>query len=220
VKPIVLFGVGPLASLLRDYLSQQKGARVAGFTADKKYLSSAEYCGLPAVPFEKVEHRFPPGRFDLLVGVGYSKMNRVRAEKCRQAKAKGYRLASFIHPTTTRWKGFAPGENSVILENNVFQPHSEIGNNVCVWSGCLISHHTVLGDNVFLAPGAVLCGQVRVGDNCFIGANATIRNGVRVAPNCVIGAGAVILEDTRENGVYRAPAARKLGIKSHDLKFS
>lgn len=213
----MIFGSGPYASLVHDYLSNGSGIKVAGFTVNREYMSDSKCCGLELLPFEEIETHFPPSDFEMLVAVGYSQMNRIRAEKCLEAKNKGYRLSSFIHPSNVQWPGMIIGENCIILENNVFQAHSKIGNNVCVWAGSVISHHVELKDNVFVAPGAVIAGNVQVGENCFIGANATIRNGVKIGKNCVIGAGAVILDDTHEEGVYVAPHAQKLSIKSLGL---
>jgi sugar O-acyltransferase (sialic acid O-acetyltransferase NeuD family) len=200
------------------YLSRQPGCRVAGFTVDPGYFSGETLCGLKVVPFNEIERFFPPTDYDMLVSVGYSQVNAVRARKCLEAKEKGYRLASFIHPTSVLWEGFLPGENSIFFEENVFQPFSKIGNNLCVWAGCLISHHAELGDNVYLAPGVVISGGAKIGNNTFIGSNATIRDNVNIGKNCVIGAGAVILHDVGDNEVYAGPEPRLLAIKSYELK--
>lgn len=218
MKPIVLFGTGVYASMVFYYLSRQPGSEVVGFTVDPEYSPGDKFCGLKVVPFQEAPKAFPPAEYDLLVAVGYSQVNKVRAEKCRQAKEKGYRLASLIHPTNVLWDGFQPGENCIFFENNVFQPFSKVGHNVCVWAGSLVSHHAELGDNVYVAPGAVISGGAKIGKNSFIGSNATIRDGVRIGESCVIGAGAVILKDIGDDEVVAGPEPRLLPIKSSDLK--
>ncbi len=204
--------------MVHHYLSRQSASRVAAFTVDAQYSPGESFCGLKVAPFAEVERLFPPAEYDMLVAVGYSQVNRIRAEKCREAKSKGYRLASFLHPTNVFWDGFQPGENCIFFENNVFQPFSKIGNNVCVWAGSDICHHAEVGDNVYIAPGVVVSGGVRIGDNSFIGSNATIRDQVKIGKNCVIGAGAVILHDVGDNEVHAAPEPRQLSVKSNELK--
>ena len=218
MKPVVIFGTGDIAELAHFYLANDSGFRVEAFTVDGEYLSSSEFCSLPAVPFEEVERVYPPGQFDMFVALSYAKMNSVRAAKCREAKKKGYRLISYISSKATVWPGFSAGENCFILEDNTIQPFARIGNNVTLWSGNHIGHHSEIGDNTFIASHVVISGGVKIGENCFIGVNATIRDHVTIAKNCVVGAGALILQDTQENGVYTATAAELSKVPSTRLK--
>jgi len=45
---------------------------------------------------EDVEKRFPPTSHQMFIALGYSKVNALRAEKFRQAQAKGYHLVSYV----------------------------------------------------------------------------------------------------------------------------
>ena len=220
MKPIIMFGADEMAHVAHFYLTHDSDYEVAAFTVDSAYLSNTEFCGLPVVPFEKVETLYPPEAFDMFVAMGYTKVNVVRAKKCGEAKSKGYQLISYVSSKATTWSDLSIGENCFILEDNTIQPFVKIGNNVTLWSGNHIGHHAEIGNNCFITSHVVISGGVKVGDNCFIGVNATVRDHISIEKSCVIAAGALILEDTQENGVYlsKANKAELSKVPSHRLR--
>ena len=217
-KPIVIFGAGDMADLAYFYFVNDSPRSVAAFTLDREYIKEEKFRGLPVVPFDEVQSLYPPESFDMFVAIGYAGINKLRAEKCAEAKNKGYVLATYISSKATVWPGLSTGYNCFIFEDNTVQPFVIIGNNVFLWSGNHIGHHSEIGDNCFITSHAVISGGVKVMENCFIGVNATIRDHVTIAKNCVIGAGALILQDTQENGVYTAAPAELSRVPSHRLK--
>lgn len=217
-KPVVIFGTGDIAELAHFYFSNDTFVKVAAFTVDSPYLKEPVFCGVPVVAFEEVERVYPSEHFDMFIALSYSGMNRTRAEKFADAKAKGYGLVSYISSKATVFPGLVTGENCFILEDNTLQPFVKIGNNVTLWSGNHIGHHSVIEDNCFITSQVVISGGVKVCENCFIGVNATIRDHVTVASNCVIAAGALILKDTQANGVYTAAPAELSRVPSNRLK--
>lgn len=202
MKPIIVFGTGEMAQIAHFYLTHDSNYEVVAFSVDIAYLSTTEFCQLPVVPFEDVKTLYPPENFDMLVCIGYTQVNKARAKKFKEAKAKGYKLISYVSSKATIWPDLSIGENCFILEDSTIQAFVKIGNNVTLWSGSHIGHHSEIGDNCFITPHVVIAGGVKVGDNCFIGINATIRDHVSIAKNCVIAAGALIVKDTKESGVY------------------
>lgn len=85
----------------------------------------------------------------MLVAVFASRVNKVRAEKYHQAKAKGYELISYIGSKTTTWPGLVVGDNCIVSANYI-EPFAEIGNNVIIRTGCVIGHHSVIKYHCFL----------------------------------------------------------------------
>ena len=220
MKSVVIFGAGDIAEIAWFYLTHDSDYEVAAFTVDEAYLTTEDFCGLPVVPFEKVEKLYPPEEFGMLVAISYAKVNTVRESKCLEAKNKGYYLISYVSSKATTWPNLSLGENCFILEDNTIQPFVKIGNNVTLWSGNHIGHHAQIGDNCFITSHVVISGGVKVGDNCFIGVNSTIRDHVSIAKSCVIAAAALILEDTQESGVYisKSNKAELSKVPSHRLK--
>ena len=146
MKPVLIFGAGEIAEVAHFYFTRDTRIPVAGFTVDAAYLKESRFCGLPVVPFEEAQSAFAPGAHDLFVALSYAKINAVRAQKCAEGKARGYRLASYVSSKASVWDGFQPGENCFILEDNTLQPFVRIGDNVTLWSGNHIGHHARVGD--------------------------------------------------------------------------
>lgn len=218
MKPVIIFGAGEFAEVVHYYLKNDSERKIAAFTVDSDRLDRNMFCECPVVPFEKLPQSYPPEDFEMLVAVGYTHMNDVRAEKCAQAKSKGYALTNYVCSKSVVWPHLNIGENCIIFENMTIQPFVKIGNNVTLWSGNHIGHHAVIGDNCFLTSHVVVSGGVQIGNNCFLGVNATLRDHVKIAPYCVIGANTLILHDTEAKGVYIGNPAVKSSVPSDRLR--
>ncbi len=207
MKKVVIFGTGDIGQLAHFYLTHDSPYEVAAFCADAAFIESREFTGLPLVPFEEVLNSHPPNDFDMFVALSYSKLNETRARKYEEAKAKGYKLISYVCSRSVSWGDTEIGDNCFIFENQTIQPFVKIGNNVTVWSGNHIGHHSTIGDHCFITSHVVVSGHVEIGSYCFLGVNSTLRDGIKLAPRTVIGAGATIVKNTVEGGVYMGVAA-------------
>ncbi len=206
---LVLFGAGPFASLAWYCLSHDSPYDVAGFVVDRAHRDLDEAHGLPVVDFEDAEERFDPSAHAMLLPLGPRRMNALRMERYGQAKAKRYRIASYVSSRAMTWPDLEVGENVIIFEGAIVQPFARIGADSIVRSGCHISHHVSIGEHCFLAPRACLGGGVTVGARSVIGLNATVRDGVAIAEGCFIAAGAVVTADTEPDGLYIGVPARR-----------
>jgi sugar O-acyltransferase (sialic acid O-acetyltransferase NeuD family) len=204
---LIIFGTGDFGELAHFYFARDTDHRIAAFCVDAAYLREDTFCGLPVIATEEIVQSMPPVSHNAFVAIGYTKLNRVRAEKCAAMKAIGYRLASYISPRATTFPGLIYGDNCFIFEDCVIQPRVRIGNHVIIWSGSHIGHHSIIEDNVFLAPRVAIAGRVSVGEAAFLGINSTIRDNVRIGRSCVVSAGAVILSDTAEMTLQSATQA-------------
>lgn len=197
MNKVIIFGEGNIQEVMLFYLKNDSPFEVVAFTANKSYISSDSYLGYPIVPFEDIEVLYPPKDFLMFIPIGYTKINKTREVKYKEAKKKGYRFITYISSRSCYY-GTPVGENSIILENSVIQPFTCIGNNTILWTGSLVAHHSVIGDHCFIASHAVISGSVRIDDNCFLGANSTLRDNILIGKACVIGAGADVLKDLQD----------------------
>jgi sugar O-acyltransferase (sialic acid O-acetyltransferase NeuD family) len=218
MKPLVIFGAGEIAEVAHFYFTHDARRTVAAFTVDGAYLKDKSFCGLPVVAFEEVQQRFASATHDCFVAMSYAKINALRAQKCAEAKARGYALASYVSSKATLWPGFTPGANCFILEDNTLQPFAALGDNVTLWSGNHIGHHARIGANCFITSHVVISGGVEVGDHAFIGVNATVRDHVKIGARAVIGAGSLVLEDVPDDGVVAARGTELSKVPSHRLR--
>jgi sugar O-acyltransferase (sialic acid O-acetyltransferase NeuD family) len=218
VEKVIIFGNGVFAEHIYYLLTYDTSHEVVGFTVDEKYIQDDRLFGLPVIPFESIDARFPPSEHRMTVAVSFQRVNRLREEKYEQAKTKGYGLINYCSPKATTYPNLVRGDNSIILENAIIGPFVRIGNNVIVASGAIIGHHTVLKDHCFISPGAVVLGGATIGEYCLIGANVTVKEEVTVARESLVGSGVTIARNTLEKGVYFSPPAELYPKRSDELR--
>ncbi len=217
-KPLIIFGAGDIAELAHYYFTNDSDYEVKAFTVDREFASAEDFKGLPVVPFDEIDKRFPPADHWMFAALSYAKLNDLRRQKYEAGKALGYRFASYVSSHATLLNDGRIGENCFVLEDNTVQPFSTIGNNVTLWSGNHIGHHSTIGDHTFIASHVVVSGGVVIGQACFIGVNVTLRDHIKVGDKCVLGAGTLLLADAEAEGVYMTPATERSRVPSSKLR--
>lgn len=216
---VIIFGTGDVARLAYFYFHKDTEHEVVAFTVDRNYINEDSFLNLPLVSFEKITKSYSPSNFKMFVAIGYTNMNKIRAEKYNQSKVLGYEMVSYISSKCTFLSENLSGDNCFILEGNTIQPFVKIGNNVTLWSGNHIGHDSVIEDHCFLASHVVVSGNVKIKPYTFIGVNATLRDAITIAPETFVGPGAIITRDTVEMGVYLSSGAKLSSQKSEEIKL-
>lgn len=202
---IVMYGAGKVADVVYRHIANAGEHEVVAFTTDAQYVpASASFHERPVVPFERLTELYPPDRFDMIVAIGYHDLNTVRRAKYEAAKARGYKLISYVSPRAGVGDWLEKGENCIILDNATIEPGVRLGNNVVVWSGALIGHHTVIEDHAWIAGQAVFGGSARLGEGSFVGLGAIIAHEVELGAACMVGAGALVMKCADAKSVFIA----------------
>ena len=79
MQKIIIFGTGELAQRIFYYLRDSED-KVVAFSANKSNISSEELLGLPVIPFENIEEKYPPRDFSMFIALAYSEMNKKRTK--------------------------------------------------------------------------------------------------------------------------------------------
>jgi sugar O-acyltransferase (sialic acid O-acetyltransferase NeuD family) len=216
-QKLVIFGCQDQAEVAEFLFRHDTAFAPVAFTVDGAYLKESTFKGLPVVPFEELAQTFSPQEHSFFAAIGYTRMNRLRAEKYFAGKELGYSIASYVSSKAMVWPGTQLGENCLILELNNIQPFVQIGNNVTLWSGNHIGHHSAIRDNCFLTSHVVVSGRVEIGTNCFLGVNSTIRDKTLIAQDCLIAAGSLVVKNTEAGGVYVGSPAKKQDRSSLEI---
>jgi sugar O-acyltransferase (sialic acid O-acetyltransferase NeuD family) len=217
MEKVVLFGNTPWSEIVYYYLTQDSAYEVVAFSVDEAYIKEQTFCGLPLVPFEKVEDIYPPSEYKMMLTVLVKDINKVRARKFAQAKEKGYTLISYISSRATVWPDLVIGENCFIGEDTLCRPRLKIGNDVIVMGGSYLGHHAEIKDHCFLSGRVSLLGAAVIEPYCTLGPNAVVLDTITVATECVIGAGCVIRTNTKPKQVFRAVSPELLPIPSDKM---
>lgn len=208
MSKVILFGCGRGAEVAYRYIERDTQHEIIGFTVDEAFCKSDTFYGLPLVPFERVEKKFPPPEYKMFVLLGYQDMNRLRASKYLQAKKKGYQFISYINSTVYSLEELNIGENCFIMENQSISLDVKIGNNVVMWSCNQIGDFTIIEDHVWISSHITVADHVKIKECSFIGINVGISNNVTIAPKTFIGGGLFVAQNTKEGGVYALPIAK------------
>ena len=217
---VIIFGVQDFAELAHYYLKNDSPHEVVAFSVNTKFIpETAQFKGLPVVPFEDVEKKYPPTSFMFFAPMSPKNMNRDRESVFKLIKQKGYSCVSYVSSKATVFNNLI-GENCFILENNTIQPYTTIGDNVVLWSGNHIGHHGVIHDHVTFTSHVVMSGHCVVESYCFFGVNSTLRDGLQIAEGSFIAMASAIFHDTESWSIYKGNPAIKSNVPSTKLKFN
>jgi sugar O-acyltransferase (sialic acid O-acetyltransferase NeuD family) len=214
MSKVIIFGAGKIADEAYFYLTNDSPHAIVAFTVDRAYLTGSEKLGLPVVPFEEVQDKYPPGDHKMFVAVGYQDLNRFRAQKYAEARAKEYELVSYVSSRASNVGDVEIGDNCFILEFATIQPCSSIGNNVFIWSGNHVGHHASVGDHCYIAGNVVISGNTKIEPYCFIGVSATLGHEITIGQESLIGAGSLITKNVAPQSVYITPDTQKYRLDS------
>ncbi len=202
-RKLVIVGDSAFAEIAREYFDADTGYEVVAFSVETPFLKRETLHGLPVLPFETLEQRLDPARHDVFVACTYTQLNRLRQRLAADAKARGYRLASYVSPRAFVWKNVELGEHCFVFEDNTVQPFVRIGENVVLWSGNHVGHHTAIEPHVFVSSHVVISGFCSIGAHSFLGVNATIANNVKVGADNWIGPNVAVMKDTPEGALFK-----------------
>lgn len=209
MKKVIIFGIQDFAELAHYYLTNDSDFVVVAFCVNNEYIPLDPFFkGLPIVSFEEVQEKFPPTDFAFFAPMSPTKMNQTRENIYNKIKSKGYNLISYISSKAILFENII-GENCFILEHNVIQPFTKIGNNVILWSGNHIGHHSEIKDHVMFTSHVVLSGHCLVESYSVLGVNSTIRDGITLAEGTFVAMGASIVKNTESWSLYVGSPARK-----------
>lgn len=209
-RPIVLFGTGGVARVIRYVLDHDSPYRVVAFTVDRARLDSADGDGLPVVAFDEVAERYPPSTYGMFVALGFSRMNSLRASRYAEATQLGYELVSHVSERTSTWPGFETRPNTIVMEDCTIGPEAEIGEDCIIWPRVYVGHGARIGAHCYVAANASISGLTRVGERSVIGSAAVVRDDIEVGAGCLVGVGAVLTANLESGAAIAAPLPRRL----------
>lgn len=219
-RKLILFGTGDLARIAHEYFEGDSEYRVVAFTVDRAYIKKKELCGLPVIPFDEVNEKYPPEDHDIHICIVYDDLNRTRAAKCGHAKHKGYKLASYVSSYAFVSPSAILGEHHFIFEDNTIQPFVTIGDNCILWSGNHVGHDTKIENDVFISSHVVISGWCNVGHNCFLGVNSTLSNNTILGAESWVMPCAYLKDTIPPNSLVKSKASEFIPLNEKALKWA
>ena len=212
-KDLVLYGNENFAKLIKWYIDNDDDRNIVAVTVEEEYITGTHFEGLPVIPFEKIQELYSPDDIEILIGIGYSKMNNVRKRIFEACKKKGYTIASYIHSSCIL-SDVQMQEGNIILEDTLIEPFVQIGAGNIIWCKISIAHNCKIGNFNTIAGMASLCGFSEINNNCFLGNGCIIRDKIKIADYTLVGASAYAASDTEAYNVVAANKGIVLSNKS------
>jgi sugar O-acyltransferase (sialic acid O-acetyltransferase NeuD family) len=133
--------------------------------------------------------------------------NRERLRLARLACAKGFQLATAIHPGAIIARGVPIGAGTVINAGAVINPETRLGENVVIATAASVEHECTIEDGAWINTGATLAGHIVVGQAATVELGAIIAGRIRIGADSVVGAGSLVLHDIPDRVLaYGTPA--------------
>lgn len=208
MRNLVIFGDTPFAERLFKYIHIEAKDRVIAFTQERDYITQNTLQGLPVLPFEDLGEL--EQEFEIILGIGYTKMNLLKAQIYSMCESKGYKVATYISSNAVVYTDEIQ-DGCFIAPGALVGPGCKLGKGNYLASSVVLSHDNTFGNFNFLSTNAVFGGFSRVEDHCFFGLHSTIKDDVIVASHSLIGSAANVLQSIPQMGmVFVGNPARPL----------
>ena len=198
-QKLLIFGTGKISEAVSYFFERDSNFEIVGYILDDAFITTNLFLNKPIIAFSEFEANYSSAEYFIFVAIGYQGMNDLRTTKVNYFKTKGYKLASYISPNVQG--NFKFGENTIIMDNVIIQPHAKFGNNVFVWGGAMIGHHATINDNCWLTGGCLIGGITEIGENTFVALGAIVGHEIKVGKKCMLGAGSITCKSIKSGTV-------------------
>lgn len=121
------------------------------------------------------------------------------------------RFATVIHPHATVSPLANIGHNVLIMAGAVITSNAIIGNHVCILPNTCIHHDDEIGDYTLIGSNVTIAGFVKIKENCYIGSASSIINNIEIGTGSLIGIGSNVIKSISENSKAVGNPAKILG---------
>lgn len=213
---IIIVGTNEFSEYVFLTIQKEHAAEVVGFSSLKDFISQTEFCGLPVYPLEELTCFFDMNICQVLITVGYTKMNERREKTYNLCKKLNYRLFTYISSRSI-CDSDDIGEGCIIMPTAYISAKTKIG--VCNVINCeaVLGHTGIVGNFNWFSGNSVFGGNVKIGNNCFLGMNSLIKNGVIVASKTMLAAYSYLSDNSIENKFYSGNPAINVKKLSADI---
>lgn len=213
-EDIVIYGNGAIARILHSIA--RRTTAIKGFTVDDHCIPEGHdrFCGLPIVPFSRLEETFNPKRCKLILAVGFLEMNELRARKYDEAKARGYSFASYVHESVFIHDDVVIGESCIVLDHVSIHPGSTIGRGTFISSNVNVGHDCNLAPYNWINSGVAIAGGCNIGAGCFFGPNSCTAHGVTLGDRTFVAPNTLVSRSTGNDEVYVSAPGEKSRLSS------
>jgi sugar O-acyltransferase (sialic acid O-acetyltransferase NeuD family) len=205
-EKLVIWGAASTALIVTDIIRLRDQYEIVGFLDSiNPERARTEFCGASILGgAEQLDDLLQQGVNHIICAIG---INLVRLELTKFARAKGFQLATAIHPQTIIATGVPIGAGTIIMAGTVVNPGARLGENVFIGTCASVEHENTIEDGVFISSGVHLGGRVVVERAAGLELGAIVAGQLRIGAGSVVGAGSLVLQDIPKGVLaYGSPA--------------
>ena len=209
----IIIGAGKYGEVYLAYL-RDAGIDIVGFLDDNPDLQGKFVKGKPVLGTIS-EMKEIKDRYEIEAAYCPLGNNALRIKLLEEAKALGYKIPNYVHPSSIIHPSVRLGEGVYILLGVRIMPYTLIDDYLMISMNALIAHHNHLQKGTFISTGVNFGASIIAKEKTYIGIGATIMTGVHeLGQNCTIGAGAVVIRDVPDNAVVAGVPAKIIKYKN------
>jgi acetyltransferase EpsM len=208
-EKLVIWGASGHALVVADIVRLTGRYELVGFLDDlNPERHNTVFCGLPVLGGrEQLDELKQNGVSRIILGFGNCG---ARLQLAEFVRAKGFSLATAIHPSAVIAAGVSIGEGTVVVAGAVVNAGAKIGDNVIINTLASVDHECIVEDGVHLCPGVHIAGRVTVGRGSWLSIGANVIDGIRIGAEVMVGAGAVVIRDIPDGTLAYGVPAREI----------
>lgn len=178
-----------------------------GFIDDTKEKQGKNKMGFHVFPRSAIK-KIPEAK--ILAVPGSPDSFRIRKSIITQLNIPKNRFAVVIHPKALISTLANIGYNVLIMGGSVVTGNAKIGNHTCLLPNSVVHHDSVVGDYTLVGSGVVIAGNTVIGKNCYLGSGTNIINGVSIGEKTLVGMGSNVINSVPANSKIVGNPARKI----------
>jgi sugar O-acyltransferase (sialic acid O-acetyltransferase NeuD family) len=178
-----------------------------GFISDDSALVGQEKFGIKIFG-RRAFSEFPYAKVLAVNGSPSSYLR--RASIVEDLKIDLGRFATVMHPKATISPLAQVGRNVLIMAGVVITANAVIENHVVILPNSVVHHDSYVGEYTLIAANTTIAGNVKIGKCCYLGASCTIKNGVHIPDKTLVGMGANVVNSIEDPAILVGNPARPL----------
>ncbi len=120
------------------------------------------------------------------------------------------RFARVIHPNSDISLYSQIGHNVLIMAGCVLTSNCVVEDHVCILPNSVIHHDSSIGAYTLVGSNVTIAGGTSIGKNAYIGSGSSIINGISVGDHCLVGMGSNVIKSVVQNTTVVGNPARSL----------
>lgn len=121
------------------------------------------------------------------------------------------RFARVIHPNSIVSKIAEIGFNVLIMGGVVITSNAKIGNHICILPNSVIHHDCKIGDYCLIGSSVTIAGNTIINENCYIGSGSNIINDIEIGEKSMVGLGTNLIRSFPKYSIIVGNPSRVIG---------